>query len=47
MGPPRETTDYAADRLLDPDALWFLQRAALDEWLVQQRAESTIDVFLP
>lgn len=42
-----QTTDYSADRPLDPDALWLLQWTALDEWFAQQREESTIEVFIP
>lgn len=42
-----QTTDYAADRLLDPDALWALKLAALDRWLADRQAQSTVEVFVP
>ncbi len=42
-----QTTDYAGDRPLDPDALWTLQLAALDRWLENERAENVIEIFVP
>lgn len=42
-----QVTDYAADRPLDPDARYFLQLAALREWLEARRAASEIEVYVP
>lgn len=42
-----QTTDRAADRPLDPDALWTLQLAALDRWLADRQAQSDVSVFVP
>lgn len=42
-----QVTDRAADRPLDPDALWALQSRALEEWLIEQRAGSEIELFVP
>lgn len=42
-----QTTDYSADRPLDPDAYWTLQQAALDQWLAERQAQGAIDVFVP
>ena len=42
-----EVTDYAADRPLDPDALWALKLAALADWIENRRAASNIEILVP
>ena len=42
-----QTTNYAADREINPDALWLLQVAALEDWLATRQAETVIEIFVP
>jgi len=41
-----QTTDYDADRPLDPDNRWLLQLAALDAWVKAAQADSVIELFI-
>lgn len=42
-----EVIEKDANHQLSPDALLFMQRAALNTWLEQQRAQGTIEMYLP
>ena len=42
-----EVIEKDADHALSPDALLFMQRAELENWLEQQRSQSSIEISLP
>jgi len=42
-----EVIERDAQHTLSPDALLFMQRSALQSWLEQQRAQSSIEVYVP
>ncbi len=42
-----QVTDRAADRPLEPDALWTLQKQAVADWVAARQAQGAIEILVP